>query len=238
MVSARGRPAPVRENVERAVRALRHRGPDGDGYYADGPALFGHTRLSIIDLEGGDQPIASEDGAVVTVYNGEIWNYLALRTELERAGHTFRTRADTEVLVHGWEEWGEGLLERLDGMFAFALWDSESGRLLLARDRIGKKPLYVGETGGGLAFGSDARSVLLVAGLEPELATEHVPELLFGRPEPYSAACAASSRARTSSTTARARSSARTGASRRAESHRSIRVSFGRSFATQRPGAS
>ncbi len=181
MVAARGEPAPARANAERAVAALRHRGPDGEGYHADGPVLLGHTRLSIIDLELGDQPMPNEDGAVVAVYNGEIWNYLALRTELERAGHVFRSRSDTEVLVHGWEEWGEGLLERLDGMFAFALWDSRTGRLLLARDRTGKKPLYLAETRAGLAFGSDARSALLVAGLEPELATEHVPELLFQR---------------------------------------------------------
>ena len=181
MVAARGKPAPMRANVERAVRALRHRGPDGDGYHTDGPSLFGHARLSIIDLERGDQPMPSEDGKVVTVYNGEIWNHLALRAELERAGHVFRSRADTEVLVHGWEEWGENLLERLDGMFAFALWDSRKGLLLLARDRTGKKPLYVAETAAGLAFGSDARSVLLIAGLEPELAADHVPELLFQR---------------------------------------------------------
>jgi asparagine synthase (glutamine-hydrolysing) len=181
MVAARGRPAPARENVERAVAALRHRGPDGHGVHAAGPVVLGHTRLSIIDLERGDQPMASEDGAVVAIYNGEIWNHVALRAELERAGHAFRSRADTEVLVHGWEEWGEGLLERLDGMYAFALWDSRSGVLVLARDRVGKKPLYVAETESGLAFGSDARSVLLVAGREPELATEHVPELLFQR---------------------------------------------------------
>jgi asparagine synthase (glutamine-hydrolysing) len=181
MVAARGQPAPARANVERAVAALRHRGPDDKGYYAEGPAAFGQTRLAIIDLERGDQPMPNEDGTVVAVYNGEIWNHLALRLELERAGHVFRSRSDTEVLVHGWEEWGEGLLERLDGMFAFALWDAGRGRLLLGRDRTGKKPLYVAETEAGLAFGSDARSVLLVSGREPELAMEHVPELLFQR---------------------------------------------------------
>lgn len=180
-VAARGAEPPRRENVERAVRALAHRGPDGEGYFADGPALFGHTRLSIIDLDRGDQPMPNEDGTVVTVFNGEIWNHDALRAALERAGHRFRSRADTEVIVHGWEEWGEDLLQRLDGMFAFALWDGRAGRLLLARDRTGKKPMYVAESAAGVAFGSDARSVLLTAGLQPELAAEHLPELLFQR---------------------------------------------------------
>jgi asparagine synthase (glutamine-hydrolysing) len=181
MVAARGMPAASRERLEHAVRALRHRGPDGEGYFVDGPVHFGHTRLSIIDLERGDQPMGNEDGSVVTIYNGEIWNYLDLRAQLERAGHSFRSRADTEVLVHGWEEWEEGLLERLDGMFAFALWDRRTARLLLARDRTGKKPMYFAASELGLAFGSDARSVLLVSGRDPELAVEQVPRFLFQR---------------------------------------------------------
>ena len=171
----------ARAAVQRAVDALGHRGPDGSGVHASGPALLGHTRLSILDLEGGSQPLANEDGSVVTVFNGEIWNHLDLRPVLERAGHRFRTRADTEVLVHAYEEWGDAMVERLNGMFAFALWDEPRGRLLLARDRMGKKPLYVAREAGGLAFGSDARSVLLALGRAAELASEYVPEFLFQR---------------------------------------------------------
>jgi asparagine synthase (glutamine-hydrolysing) len=167
--------------VEHAVDALGHRGPDGNGVHVSGAALLGHTRLSIVDLEGGSQPLANEDGSVVTVFNGEIWNHLDLRPALEHAGHRFRTRSDTEVLVHAYEEWGDAMVERLNGMFAFALWDNRRGRLLLARDRVGKKPLYVARESGGLAFGSDARSVLLALGRTPELAAEYVPEFLFQR---------------------------------------------------------
>src|SRR5919204_46795 len=175
LAAARGAAPPDRTRVERATRALRHRGPDGNGVHVTGAVALGHTRLSIIDVEGGAQPIWNEDRTVLTIYNGEIWNHADLRRQLEAAGHRFRTRADTEVLVHGYEEWGEGLLPRLEGMFAFAVWDERAQRLLLARDRVGKKPLYVAETAGGLAFGSDARSVLLVSGLEPKLQRDCVP---------------------------------------------------------------
>src|SRR5215510_14258794 len=118
IVAAHGTPPPSPDPVERAVGALRHRGPDGSGIHVEGPVVLGHTRLSIIDVEGGAQPIANEDGSVLTVYNGEIWNHESLRHELVRAGHRFRTRCDSEVLVHGWEQWGEGMLDRLSGMFA------------------------------------------------------------------------------------------------------------------------
>jgi asparagine synthase (glutamine-hydrolysing) len=137
--------------------------------------------LSIVDVEGGAQPLRNEDGSVLTVYNGEIWNFPELRRELEQAGHRFRTRCDTEVLVHGYEEWGAGLPERLNGMFAFALWDERRERLLLARDRVGKKPLYVSRTADGVAFGSDLRSVLIVGGIRPVLDEERVAEFLFQR---------------------------------------------------------
>jgi len=143
--------------------------------------VLGHTRLSIIDVEGGAQPIANEDGSVLTVYNGEIWNHETLRHELIRAGHRFRTRCDSEVLVHGWEEWGEGMLERLSGMFAFALWDAVAERLILARDRVGKKPLFVQRTSRGLAFGSDARSVLLATQSRPEIDETALASFLFQR---------------------------------------------------------
>jgi asparagine synthase (glutamine-hydrolysing) len=147
----------VRALVERLTAALTHRGPDGSGYRFLGGrwAAFGHRRLSIVDLECGAQPMSNEDGRVWVVLNGELYNHLDLRPELERAGHVFRTRADTEVLVHGWEEWGRGVLERLNGMYAFALYDgrSEPGTVWLARDPAGVKPLWGGgaRTGGSPA---------------------------------------------------------------------------------------
>jgi asparagine synthase (glutamine-hydrolysing) len=180
VAAQRQRPVPV-EQLERAVHALRHRGPDSEGAELIGAAALGHTRLAIIDPEQGHQPMRNEDRSVVAVYNGEIWNHRDLRRELEAAGHVFRTHADTEVLVHGFEEWGEGLPERLDGMFAFAIWDARRERLLVARDRLGKKPLFIARMSEGLAFGSDARSVLLVSGLRPELDVERLPAFLFQR---------------------------------------------------------
>jgi asparagine synthase (glutamine-hydrolysing) len=181
MVAARGAPPPSRERIERATAALAHRGPDGPSGWFEAAAAFGHTRLKIIDLERGDQPMWNEGRTMLTFFNGEIWNHEELRAELERAGHDFVSRCDTEVLVHGYEEWGEGLLRRVSGMFAFVLWDRRRERLLLARDRVGKKPLYLAETTAGLAFGSDARSVMLAAGLAPELERDRVPEYLFQR---------------------------------------------------------
>jgi asparagine synthase (glutamine-hydrolysing) len=147
---------------------LHHRGPDDAGSWSEGPVALGARRLSIIDLAGGHQPMASEDGGVVVVQNGEIYNHEALREELRAAGHTFATRCDTEVLVHGHEEWGEGLLERLRGMFAIAVWDARARRLLLARDRFGIKPLYWSAQGGVLSFGSELKA-LRVLGLREEI---------------------------------------------------------------------
>ena len=148
--------------------ALRHRGPDDAGTWSDGPVALGNRRLSIIDLAGGHQPMASEDGSVVVVQNGELYNHAALREELAAAGHRFATRCDTEVLVHGFEEWGEGLLPRLRGMFAVAIWDARERALLLARDRFGIKPLYWTEQDGRLAFASELKA-LRVAGLREEI---------------------------------------------------------------------
>ncbi len=142
------------------VRTMIHRGPDGEGYHVDGPFGFGMRRLSIIDLTTGDQPIANEDGQVWVVFNGEIYNYRELRADLERRGHRFATHTDTEVLVHLYEEDGPGLLRHLRGMFAFALWDARARRLLLARDRAGKKPLYYAHLGDRLLFGSELKALL------------------------------------------------------------------------------
>jgi len=146
--------------LSRMMDAIAHRGPDDDGAWSSEGAWLGHRRLSIIDVAGGHQPIASEDGRVVVVFNGEIYNHLDLREELLARGHTFSTRSDTEVLVHLWEEFGDAMLSRLEGMFAFALWDARDRTLLLARDRMGKKPLFWGLFGGELVFGSELRAML------------------------------------------------------------------------------
>jgi asparagine synthase (glutamine-hydrolysing) len=138
---------------------LLHRGPDSDGVFVDGPAGLAARRLAIIDLETGDQPIANEDSTVHVVQNGELYNYPELRGELERAGHTFRTHGDTEVLVHLYEQEGPGFARRLRGMFAVALWDSTRRRLVLARDRYGIKPLYYRADTDGLEFASELRSL-------------------------------------------------------------------------------
>jgi asparagine synthase (glutamine-hydrolysing) len=138
---------------------LVHRGPDSEGAYVDGPVALAARRLSIIDLETGDQPLANEDGTVHVIQNGEIYNYQELRDELERAGHRFRTRSDTEVLVHLYEQLGDGFAARLRGMFAVALWDADRRRLVLARDRFGIKPLYFRAQGGDLEFASELRAL-------------------------------------------------------------------------------
>jgi asparagine synthase (glutamine-hydrolysing) len=138
---------------------LVHRGPDSDGALIDGPVGLAARRLSIIDLETGDQPLANEDGTVAVVQNGELYNYRELRYELEQAGHRFRTHGDTEVLVHLYEEHGDGFAARLRGMFAVALWDARRRRLVLARDRFGIKPLVYRETADGVEFASDLRAL-------------------------------------------------------------------------------
>ena len=158
---------------------LVHRGPDSDGALVDGAVGLAARRLSIIDLETGDQPIANEDGTVHVVQNGEIYNYKELRFELERAGHEFRTHGDTEVLVHLYEEYGDGFAERLRGMFALAIWDSPRRRLVLARDRFGIKPLYYRDVRGELAFASELRALprgdIDLDALEAFLAFNSVP---------------------------------------------------------------
>jgi asparagine synthase (glutamine-hydrolysing) len=141
--------------------AVAHRGPDAAGYYHAPGIGLGHRRLSIIDLATGDQPLANEDGTVQVVFNGEIYNFADVRTELLARGHRFRTSSDTEIIVHGYEEWGDRCVDRFRGMFAFALWDAPKRRLLLARDRLGVKPLYYAEVPGkAIVFGSEIKSLL------------------------------------------------------------------------------
>lgn len=148
--------------LHRMTNRLAHRGPDGNGFHIGPGVGLGHRRLAIIDVSGGQQPLFNEDGAVSITFNGEIYNYRELMVELERKGHRFRTRSDTEVIVHGWEEWGEGVVSRLHGMFAFAIWDEKQKTLFLARDRFGKKPLYYALLDDGrLLFASEMKALLV-----------------------------------------------------------------------------
>src|SRR5215475_9665533 len=139
---------------------LRHRGPDDEGYYVNGPVALGHRRLAIIDLATGRQPIANETGTVHAVLNGEIYNYRSLTETLRARGHRFSTSSDTEVIVHAWEEFGEDCLGHFNGMFALALWDAGRQTLFAARDRLGEKPLYYAERNGWFAFASEIRALL------------------------------------------------------------------------------
>jgi asparagine synthase (glutamine-hydrolysing) len=161
--------------LERMAEAVVHRGPDGEGYFRDGAAGLGHRRLSIIDVAGGAQPIHNEDESAVIVCNGEIYNHEALRDELEAKGHRFRTHSDNEVVLHLWEEHGPDCLQRLNGMFALAIWDRRRRRLFLARDRLGIKPLYLLEQGGATLFASEVKSLLAwrSARLSPNPAAIH-----------------------------------------------------------------
>ncbi|MBM4370422.1 MAG: asparagine synthase (glutamine-hydrolyzing) [Deltaproteobacteria bacterium] len=155
--------------LERMKDRLRHRGPDGEGSWAGEGVRLGHRRLNIVDLEGGAQPMANEDGMVITSFNGELYNHLDLRGGLEARGHRFRTRSDTEALVHLWEEKGVDTPAELRGMFAISLWDERQGCLFLARDRLGKKPLYWARTREGLAFGSELTALLEHPGVGRDL---------------------------------------------------------------------
>ena len=158
--------------------SILHRGPDGQGHHVDPPVLMGMRRLSIIDVAGGDQPIGNEDGTIQVVYNGEIYNYRELKAELEQRGHRFRTHSDTEVLVHLYEEYGDAFPERLNGMFAFALHDRTKRRVLLARDQIGIKPLFVARLPGHLVFGSEIKALLECVLVPRELDHDALAEFL------------------------------------------------------------
>src|SRR5437867_2883811 len=183
-----GSQAPVlRQNIEVMTKTLVHRGPDDEGYYIVGPLGLGFRRLSIIDLAGGHQPMSDRDGSVWVVFNGEIYNFLELTRELEAYGHTFRTRSDTEVIVHGYKQWGDDVLNRLNGMFGLAIWDAGQRRLVLARDPFGIKFLYYRIDGDRVYFGSEIRAVR--AATQDQVEIDPVSLNLFLRyrytPSPY-----------------------------------------------------
>jgi asparagine synthase (glutamine-hydrolysing) len=169
---------PIAADVLRAMNgSIGHRGPDGDGFHFEPGVGFGHRRLSIIDLEGGKQPLYNEDNTVVVTYNGEIFNFMEIEHELIARGHKFRTRCDTEVIVHAWEEWGERCLERFNGMFAFAVWDQRRQRLFVARDRLGVKPLYYAALPDGmLVFASELKAILVHPGVQRRIDPQAVEE--------------------------------------------------------------
>jgi len=159
-----GNQAPVlRRDIEQMADALRHRGPDEEGFYIDGPLGLGFRRLSIIDLSGGHQPMADQEKSVWVIFNGEIYNFLELRRELENYGHVFRTKSDTEVIVHGYKQWGDDVLNRLNGMFGLAIWDALERRLVLARDPFGIKLVYYKIERERLYFGSEIRAIQAVS---------------------------------------------------------------------------
>jgi len=170
---------PNRAVLEEMVHALRHRGPDAAAIHAEGPVGLAHARLSIIDLEGGRQPLFNEDGSVAVVVNGEIYNYRQLRTELSNRGHRFRTGSDCEVIVHLWEERRERLVDDLRGMFAFVLYDRRTGTVFGARDRFGQKPLFYHVSPRGFSFASEIKGLVAVPGFSRELDPIALDQFLF-----------------------------------------------------------
>lgn len=160
--------------LKRMTDAIRHRGPDDEGFYVSGPVGLGFRRLSIIDLDGGHQPLSNENGTVWIVFNGEIYNYLSLREDLLGKGHVFKTKSDTEVIVHLYEEYGPKCLQKLRGMFGFAIWDLSNNTLFLARDRVGIKPLYYYVGNNFISFGSEMKAILA----DPAVSREVDPEII------------------------------------------------------------
>jgi len=170
--------------ASRAIRmrdVITHRGPDEAGLHADAFAVLAHRRLSIVDLSTGQQPTSNEDGTVWIVFNGEIYNHADIRRDLEARGHRYRTRCDTETIVHAYEEWGDDCVHRFRGMFAFAIWDAPKRRLLLVRDRLGIKPVYWARTGDTLLFGSEIKAILASDLVTPQANEEVLPEVLSTR---------------------------------------------------------
>src|SRR6267154_3444215 len=174
---ARANPAELR----RMCDVMSHRGPDDDGIYTDDRAGIGMRRLSIVDLATGHQPLSNEDGSVWIVFNGEIYNHLALREQLITLGHTFRTHSDTESIIHLYEQYGRDCVKHLRGMFAFAIWDRRKRVLFAARDRLGIKPFYYRWDGRAFLFGSEIKTILAYPGIAPEFNQRTLAEYLaFG----------------------------------------------------------
>ena len=162
MLNLDGGPPPAIEDLARMIGAIRHRGPDDLGVYRDAHVGLAHARLAIIDREGGKQPLSDAAGEIWVSYNGEIYNHVELRAELESRGYAFRTRSDTEVLVAAYRAFGDDCVERFEGQFAFALWDARRRRLLLARDRFGVRPLHVARVGNRLLFASEVKALFQI----------------------------------------------------------------------------
>jgi len=177
----------LRQDVERMTRSIRHRGPDDEGYYIAGPLGFGFRRLSIIDLAGGHQPMSDREESVWVIFNGEIYNFPELKAELEGYGHAFRTKCDTEVIIHGYKQWGDEVLNHLNGMFGLAIWDARKERLVIARDPFGIKLIYYKIDDDRVYFGSEIRAV--VAAKNEKAEVDPVALNLFLRyrytPSPY-----------------------------------------------------
>jgi asparagine synthase (glutamine-hydrolysing) len=183
-----GNLAPVRRrDIEAMTDTIIHRGPDDKGYFVDGPLGFGFRRLSIIDLSGGHQPMSDAEESVWVIFNGEIYNFHELKRELEDHGHIFRTKSDTEVIIHGYKQWGDEVLNRLNGMFGLAIWDARQKRLLLARDPFGIKLLYYRIDRGSLCFGSEMRPICEAMAEKPEVDPRSLNLFLRYRftPSPY-----------------------------------------------------
>ncbi len=172
--------APVEEEVVgRMAATLRHRGPDGQGVFVDGPCGLGHTRLAVIDLSpDAAQPMANEDGSLYIVFNGEVYNYRTLREQVAGRGHRLSSHSDTEVILHLYEDFGPACLDYLRGMFAFALWDGRQRRLVLARDRVGKKPLFYYHDAHRFVFGSEIKALLAHPDVPRALNTASLPHYL------------------------------------------------------------
>jgi asparagine synthase (glutamine-hydrolysing) len=180
----------LRRRLHDMIATLRHRGPDDEGVWCDDRVGLAHARLSVIDLStAGHQPMSDDEGAIWLVFNGEIYNFQDLRRELEEAGHRFQSNTDTEVIIHGYKKWGDAVLTRLRGMFAIAIWDRRNRRLVLARDRIGKKPLYYAKTKAGLIFGSEIKAILAWPDVprDPDLTALHHYFSLQYVPAPWTA---------------------------------------------------
>src|SRR5689334_12167848 len=180
--------APIqRRNIEAMTQTITHRGPDDEGYYIEGPLGFGFRRLSIIDLSGGHQPMSDQEESVWVIFNGEIYNFHELKRELEGCGHVFHTKSDTEVIIHGYKQWGDEVLNRLNGMFGLAIWDKQRKRLVLARDAMGIKLLYYKIERGSLYFGSEMRPICTAMQGKPEIDPTSLNLFLRYRytPSPY-----------------------------------------------------